>query len=252
MAIIGAPNAGKSSLFNILANQDAAIVSPTAGTTRDVLQVSLNLGGVKCILKDTAGMRTDTEDVIEQEGMKRALRAASSADLVIAMVDSSTDQGKIVIDDVLKELSKEVESRHLVLVLNKSDLSRHRIWEDEIPSDIFQGGIFEISCETNEGIDGFLESLTSIVTRIISKGSENDNDTNTEGAMITRVRHRQHVQAAVEALERFESLSTQGMMAVDLAAEELRLAASELGRITGAVDVEDVLDKLFADFCIGK
>ena len=256
IAIVGAPNAGKSSLFNILANQEAAIVSPTAGTTRDVLQVSLNLGGVKCILQDTAGMRTETDDVIEQEGMKRALRAASSADLLLAMVDSSDDQGSAVIRGVLEELKQEeMESRQFLLVLNKSDLETHPTWQDHTSSDIFQGGVFRISCESNEGIDAFLESLTGTVTQIIAKGVGSDGtDTNcyAEGAMITRVRHRQHVQAAVEALERFESLSTQGMMTVDLAAEELRLAASELGRITGAVDVEDVLDKLFADFCIGK
>lgn len=252
IAIVGAPNAGKSSLFNILANQEAAIVSPTAGTTRDVLQVSLNLGGVKCILQDTAGMRDQTDDVIEQEGMKRAVRAASSADLVLAMVDSSDSQGTSIITDVLEEICNEsVESKHLMLVLNKSDLPVHPQWTKQQPSKVFQGGVFTISCETSDGIDKFLKSLTGTVTGIVSIGGKSKDDA-VEGAMITRARHRQHVQAAVEALERFETLSTQGMMAVDLAAEELRLAASELGRITGAVDVEDVLNKLFADFCIGK
>lgn len=253
IAIVGAPNAGKSSLFNALANQEAAIVSPTAGTTRDVLQVSLNLGGVKCILQDTAGVRAQTDDLIEQEGMKRALRAAASADLVLAMVDSSDEQGAGVVRDVLDELKKEeVKSKQLMLVLNKSDLPMHPLWQEQKPSDVFQGGVYQISCATGEGIDIFLDSLTSTVTGIISKGGESTSDENSEGAMITRTRHRQHVQTAVEALERFEALSRQGMISVDLAAEELRLAASELGRITGAVDVEDVLDKLFADFCIGK
>lgn len=128
----------------------------------------------------------------------------------------------------------------------------HPLWEKEKPSQAFQGGVFEISCETNHGIDSFLDSLTNTVTGIIAGEATGDDLAASEGAMITRARHRQHVQAAVEALERFEVLSTQGMMTVDLAAEELRLAASELGRITGAVDVEDVLDKLFADFCIGS
>ena len=135
IAIVGAPNAGKSSLFNILANQEAAIVSPQAGTTRDVLQVSLNLGGVKCILQDTAGMRAQTEDVIEQEGMKRALRAAASADLVLAMVDSSNEQGSVIITDVLEELKEqhEIESKQLLLVLNKSDLPMHTMWKEQRP-----------------------------------------------------------------------------------------------------------------------
>jgi tRNA modification GTPase len=251
IAIVGAPNAGKSSLFNILANQDAAIVSPTAGTTRDVLQVSLNLGGVKCVLQDTAGMRSATNDVIEQEGMKRALGAATSADFVLAMVDSSDDLGATVITDVLEKMqANEVESKESMLVLNKSDLPTHSQWLDDRPSGVFQGGIFRISCETSNGIDTFLNALTEKVTKAVTRVQ--DTEAPTEGAMITRVRHRQHVQATVEALERFETLSTQGMMSVDMAAEELRLAASELGRITGAVDIEDVLDKLFADFCIGK
>ena len=105
-------------------------------------------------------------------------------------------------------------------------------------------------------IDGFLSALKDHViartTMTATTTNQDDETTMAEGAMITRARHRQHVEAASDALERFVSLSTQGTMAVDMAAEELRLASSELGRITGAVDVEDVLDVLFSDFCIGK
>ena len=108
-----------------------------------------------------------------------------------------------------------------------------------------------MSCETNDGIDSFLDALTLTVQARISSNHNSSNDEN-EGALITRARHRQHVEAAVEALLRFQALSQQGTMAVDMAAEELRLATSELGRITGAIDVEDVLDVLFTDFCIGK
>jgi tRNA modification GTPase len=108
------------------------------------------------------------------------------------------------------------------------------------------GGTYEISCVTQQGIDGFLKALTGTVLDRTTQSGGGD------GALITRARHRQHVEAAVEALDRFGELSQQGSMAVDMAAEELRLAASELGRITGAVDVEDVLDVLFSDFCIGK
>jgi tRNA modification GTPase len=114
------------------------------------------------------------------------------------------------------------------------------------------GGTFYMSCETSHGINVFLEALTTTVLARVQTGNDDDSTLQTEGAIITRARHRQHVEAAVEALIRFETLSQQGTMAVDMAAEELRLATSELGRITGAVDVEDVLDVLFTDFCIGK
>jgi tRNA modification GTPase len=254
IAIVGPPNAGKSSLFNILSNRDAAIVSDIAGTTRDVLEVSLNLGGVKCLLQDTAGVRSVTSDVIELEGMKRAVQAASKADLVLAMVDASqAEQGLQILDSVLHNCT-HLDAPQLWLLLNKMDL----------PSDIRDiqtiallqriGGTHEISCATQQGIDGFLESLTQHVRKMIAASGDDtdDNDLFAEAALLTRARHRQHVQAALEALERFEVLSQQGFMSVDLAAEELRLCASELGRLTGAVDVEDVLDKLFSDFCIGK
>lgn len=249
VAIVGAPNAGKSSLFNLLSNREAAIVSPQAGTTRDVLEVSLNLAGIKCILQDTAGVRSVTDDVIEQEGMKRALKAASEADLVLAMVDSSDSSG-VGLDILQGVLKKDVDPKNVMLLLNKSDLdttnsvdASHSLLEK-------LGGHHSISCVTQTGVDAFLAALTTKVDALVSVDS--DNESPTEGLLITRARHRQHVEAAVAALDRFDVLSLQGPMVVDMAAEELRLAASELGRITGAVDVEDVLDKLFQDFCIGK
>lgn len=285
IAIVGPPNAGKSSLFNVLANRDAAIVSPVAGTTRDVLEISLDLGGVKCILQDTAGVRSESGDLIEIEGMKRAIQAAKRADLVVAMVDSTDystgleilhgildvdnpdDKNPTIRKDTTDE-SRLVNPARVLLVRNKNDLVHSNattpnfmIMNDRLLSRI--GGVYNISCLTQDGIDGFLDALTKrVVGRI--EGSNDDNNNNIihneaahsvstgEDILITRARHRQHIQAAVEALERFSIRSRQGIMVVDMAAEELRLAASELGRITGAVDVEDVLDKLFMDFCIGK
>ena len=263
IAIVGPPNAGKSSLFNLLAKRDAAIVSPIAGTTRDVLQVSMDLGGVKCTLQDTAGVRSQTSDSLELEGIKRARSVAEQADLVVAMVDATeASKGIDIVQEVLKEKDEEsehglhhlVKSEHILLVCNKSDLmnttATKKMTETSFKEkNIIFGGTHEISCVTQEGIDGFLDALTKSV---VSRTTQGNDFSDGEGALITRARHRRHVEAASEALERFEFLSKQGTMAVDMAAEELRLAASELGRITGAVDVEDVLDVLFNDFCIGK
>jgi tRNA modification GTPase len=259
IAIVGPPNAGKSSLFNLLANRDAAIVSPTAGTTRDILEVSLNLGGVKCIVQDTAGVRRSSEDLIEMEGMRRAKLAAAKADLVVAMVDSTEKElGLQILQSVMDQAKDDLTPAQILLVLNKSDLIDGATTKaTEVAGDLSTriGGTFYISCVTQNGIDVFLDSLSAaVVSRVSGDTLDDPNDKKSagEGALITRARHRQHVQTAVEALERFIVLSQQGSNTVDLAAEELRLAASELGRITGAVDVEDVLDKLFADFCIGK
>lgn len=254
IAIVGPPNAGKSSLFNLLAQRDAAIVSPIAGTTRDVLELSLNLGGIKCTLSDTAGVRQESSDVIEQEGMKRARNVAKNADIVVAMVDVlEPEKGTSVLQDVLDMIHNEndeqaPEVNNVLLALNKLDLQDETgeekfrsILPNELTRDL--GGVFQMSCETNDGIDSFLDALTLTVQARISSNHNSSKDEN-EGALITRARHRQHVEAAVEALLRFQALSQQGTMAVDMAAEELRLATSELGRITGAIDVEDVLDVL--------
>jgi len=266
VAIIGPPNAGKSSLFNLLARRDAAIVSPIAGTTRDVLQVSMDLGGVKCTLQDTAGVRSNTTDALELEGIKRAKFVIQEADLVVAMIDiTDASYGMEIVESVLEECddaddddkydnAREVGSTRMLLVRNKQDLieegSKISAAEGTQQQINFGDAIFDISCREQEGIDSFLDALTQKVvarTRLDASSSSSG-----EGALITRARHRQHIEAAAIALERFAVLSREGSMAVDMAAEELRLAASELGRITGAVDVEDVLDVLFSDFCIGK
>jgi tRNA modification GTPase len=190
--------------------------------------------------------------LIELEGMKRAKAAAAKADLVVAMVDTTEKElGLQILKSVMDQAQEHLTSAQILLVLNKSDLIDAASTKmTEVPGDLSSriGGTFEISCVTQNGIDSFLDSLSAAVVARVSDDAldPSDKQSAVEGALITRARHRQHVQTSVEALERFVILSQQGSMSVDMAAEELRLAASELGRITGAVDVEDVLDKLFA------
>lgn len=311
ISIIGPPNAGKSSLFNLLAQRDIAIVSDTAGTTRDVLEMSLNLHGIKCVISDTAGIRSSTSDTIEQEGIKRTYKTAKNANIIVIMIDradispsddeySSDDYEKIIsknIQNILNEILvndfttdtdiSSIKSGKILLVLNKSDLNdkstssdthnilKHSKGLEKIvrysiinnnkennaencnSNNILQkiGGIYEISCKTNEGIESFLENLSNaVVSHVDGSGGDGvgiqaDKD---DDMIMTRARHREHIENTVDALQNFQMLAKQGVISADLAAEELRYAASELGRITGAVDVEDVLDVLFSDFCIGK
>lgn len=264
MAICGPPNAGKSSLLNLLANREAAIVSPIAGTTRDVIEVTLDLGGVRCIVSDTAGVREDasTGDIIEVEGMKRARKVAADAHVLVCMVDASDQEGGT---SAINEVIDEDNGQSVLLLHNKIDLvdkntdaslttNSANTSINSLQQLFSDAETYEISCAQNTGVDIFIEALTD---KVISRVTSNDHDDNEqtiedEGTVITRARHRRHVLSASQALNRFHARSGEGYMALDLAAEELRLAASELGRITGAVDVEDVLDVLFSDFCIGK
>lgn len=258
IAIVGRPNAGKSSLLNLLAGRDAAIVSSSPGTTRDVVEVTLDLSGARCTLQDTAGVRAEEEEgvnEIEVEGMKRARVAARDAHLIVGVVDATDyERGKDAIHELIRD--EETPSKgagNIMYVFNKLDLLDETDKKECIRQLPDEAKNFGISCTTSEGVDEFLLHLTQqALSRVSSSRIDDSSIEGTEGAIITRARHRRHVESATDALKRFEVLSGQGFMALDMAAEELRLAASELGRITGAIDVEDVLDVLFADFCIGK
>ncbi|NQZ14135.1 MAG: tRNA uridine-5-carboxymethylaminomethyl(34) synthesis GTPase MnmE [Alphaproteobacteria bacterium] len=233
VAIIGAPNAGKSSLVNALAQRDVAIVSDMAGTTRDIIEVHLNLGGYPVILADTAGLRPDQlgsndHDTIESEGIKRALQRAEGADIRLLVFDGSADK----LDQHTLEL---VDDKSLVLI-NKSDVSREK------NSGAINGQIpLNISVTTGEGIGEFLNALTTRIEALMKTRSGHDAPT------LTRRRHR----SALEEAHEFLKLAI-AQQAPDLMAEELRAALRSIGRITGRVDVEDLLDVIFRDFCIGK
>ncbi|MEQ9814686.1 MAG: tRNA uridine-5-carboxymethylaminomethyl(34) synthesis GTPase MnmE [Azospirillaceae bacterium] len=224
VAIIGAPNVGKSSLLNALARRDVAIVSDIAGTTRDVLEVHLDLAGVPVIVADTAGLHEAAGDAVEQEGMRRARRRAETADLVIVMADCADARSfaRRLTDYGLADSP----GRTVIPVANKCDLAGAP-----------DGDWLPVSVRTGEGLPRLLDLLGDRAGALIAG----------EAPPITRARHRQAVAAAAEALERALSAPLPELMA-----EDLRLAARALGRITGRVDVEEILDVVFRDFCIGK
>ena len=222
VAVLGPPNSGKSSLVNLLARREAAIVSSTAGTTRDIIEVHMNLGGWPVTLADTAGIRK-SGDEIEREGIRRALNWAKQADVMLVLGDLSTGETP----------QFEVAAARAVRVWNKSDL-RSPMQDPRV-----QPGDLAISCRTGTGIDGLLDALEAVVA---AGGSHPE-----EGLALTRVRHREALKRAAAALG-----NVQHSVSTELAAEELRAAVHALGRITGRVDVEDVLDRVFSNFCIGK
>jgi tRNA modification GTPase len=227
IAILGPTNAGKSSLMNHLSNRDVAIVSEIAGTTRDVIETHLNIDGYPVIISDTAGIR-DSKDEIEKKGIKLSLNRAEEADLKLVVVDAKN----IDFTDVLKGLLNE----NAILIINKSDLLKK-----DIDSEIKKINHVLISIKENENID---ELILKIKNNLKNKFITSDD------ILITRERHRQHLQQCLEHLNNFNQ--KKDIEDFDKAAEDLRLATRHLGMIVGKVDVEEILGSIFDDFCIGK
>ena len=231
VAIVGPPNAGKSSLFNELARRDAAIVSPVAGTTRDVIEVHLDLGGYPVVIADTAGLRR-TADSIEGEGVKRALKRAEQADFKIILLDGSYDAEP-------DEATKGLVDENCFVVFNKADISKVTLDQEAV-----QDGTVKtrsISVKTGQGVRELLDDLgTEVAQRYALQAAPG----------ITRQRHRDALEECLVCLQRFFSATNDS--APELAAEDVRLSARALGMITGRVDVESLLDIVFRDFCIGK
>jgi tRNA modification GTPase len=229
VAIAGPPNAGKSTLLNRIARREAAIVSPIAGTTRDVIEVHLDLGGYPVTVLDTAGMR-HSDDPIEQEGVRRATERAAAADLVLW------------VEDVTELTSGVTPPKAPVVwsVKNKIDLDR-RIKDKTITQEFeLSNMMFYISSLTEQGFISLMEQLGKYAVDYFGS----------EPALVSRERQRKLLEAADRALQAALAEGVQGRE--DIIAEELRVAANALGRLTGRVDVEDILDVIFRDFCIGK
>jgi tRNA modification GTPase len=228
VAIVGPPNAGKSSLLNLLARRDAAIVSSRAGTTRDVVEIWLDLAGFPVVVADTAGLR-EAADEIEAEGVRRARQWAGTADLKIAVFAADETER-----DARAAALSIVDTETLVVV-NKVDLAG--------PGRALARrglGVFPLSLKTGEGVEAFLAALADAVRARMGGAKQ-------IAPLLTRARHREAVGQCRLAIER-----ALGAALPELAAEDLRMAARALGRLTGAVDVEELLDVIFRDFCIGK
>ncbi len=217
VVLAGPPNAGKSTLLNALAQRDVAIVSPIAGTTRDAIEVHCDLGGLPVIVVDTAGLR-ESADLIEQEGVSRARARVQDADLVLWLVPPEGEE------------SAPPPARRLLKLGTKADVSRIR-----------PGCDLMIAAATGEGLPELIGRLEAEAASLMGQGD----------AVITRERHRKALGRAHESLARARGMLA-GRGPLELAAEEARLAARAIGEITGRVDVDDVLDRLFSSFCIGK
>jgi tRNA modification GTPase len=236
VAILGPPNAGKSSLLNRLARREAAITSPVAGTTRDVIEVAVDLAGYPVVLADTAGLR-ETADAIEQEGLRRALARAESAALRLFVFDASRPEDAAA--------AAAWPGPDTILVANKVDLlagsgKAGPLTPTPSPGGekgVMSGGPIYASALTGQGIPDLIDALTARIAR----------DYDSAAPLLTRARHREALEEAAAALRR-------SLIAPlpELRAEDLRLAWRSLGRITGRADVEDLLDVIFADFCLGK
>lgn len=230
IAVVGAPNAGKSSLVNALAGRDVAIVSEHAGTTRDVIEVALDLGGYPAVVADTAGLRPDQlgfgpQDAIESEGIRRALERARTADIKLLLFDAAALPAR-------DPHTAALAGPDSLAVFNKADLMPDNAAREE--------GAVYISARTGQGLGDLVSVLTARAARLAGTG---------ETPSLTRRRHRLALEECLAGLDR--ALGGSGRMP-ELAAEDVRLAARALGRITGRVDVEDLLDVVFRDFCIGK
>jgi len=227
IAIIGPPNVGKSSLLNFLSRREAAIVSEKAGTTRDVIEVHLDIIGMPIIISDTAGIR-ESNDEVEARGVKLAISRAEDADLTIVLLDPKNL-------DFKGFFNSQIENKSLI-VINKSDLGIENI--PKLETNIVP---ITISIKENKNVDKLIDEIKSKLTKQFLK---NDN------VLITRSRHRHHLKECLKHLNSFMEKKVNDDY--DKAAEDLRLSIRHIGTIVGIVDVEEILGSIFENFCIGK
>jgi len=233
VVILGRPNVGKSSLLNRLLKEERAIVTAIPGTTRDVIEESIDIDGVMIHLADTAGMR-ETDDVVEREGIRRARAAQDEADLLLVVVDGSVP---LTSDD--RELLRSVRDRKHMVLLNKADLAE-TVERDPALTDRL---VYIMSAKTGIGIEVVKSAL---LAQLVSGGFEAG-----ESLMVTNARHRDALRRASTSLDQALE-SVRGGMAGELISIDVRAAADALGEITGAITTDEILGRIFSEFCVGK
>eukprot|EP00940_MAST-03C_sp_MAST-3C-sp2_P000495 g495.t1 len=253
VALLGPPNAGKSSLLNRLAQRPAAIVSPLAGTTRDVVETSLNIDGLPVVLSDTAGLRV-TNDPVEQAGVERARTVAEDSFMKLLVLDASDIfVDKSDDDSSALSMALRVADESTVLVLNKVDLVSSSDIETVVTtltgkvSALDPKRVVPLSCTRGTGIDALVRRIGSTVRASLL---EDGKTVASDEPLLTRERHRRLLGNALQAIETALALRDAGQ--IEIVAEELRKAAHEIGSITGHVSVDEILDVIFSSFCIGK
>lgn len=250
VAIVGPPNAGKSSLLNLISKRSASIVSPVKGTTRDVVEVRMDISGYPVILADTAGISDDISNEIELEGVRRSKERIVLSSLIILMFDINDVPTKEHLDKKISEIigaDEDHSQKQILVVLNKTDLTQNSKQHFESTN---ERTFLYISCITGEGITKLIETIQEKIGNYMKLGN---NEISSE-SVITRSRHRIHLDQANKSLTTFIEMHDDGAIQshLDVAAEELRESINCIGRITGRIDIEDILDQLFKDFCIGK
>ncbi len=235
-AIIGRPNVGKSSLLNALTQSDRAIVTPLPGTTRDVLEEFLNIRGIPIKLLDTAGIR-NSQNIVEQEGVRRTYRALEQAEFILILLD-----GSAVLDEQDRELLEKVQSKQHLIVLNKVDLGI-QISADKLRQQYKCSTIVSISATTGMGLDNLKDAVKK---KVLHTARQPD-----DLVIVTQVRHKNALCSAREALELVRN-SIDNQQPGECLALDLRAAVDALGEIVGVTTTDDILGQIFSEFCIGK
>ncbi|XP_055694874.1 tRNA modification GTPase GTPBP3, mitochondrial [Lutzomyia longipalpis] len=256
-AIVGAPNVGKSSFINILGERPVSIVTDIAGTTRDIVEISCNISGYPVTISDTAGLRNKGNDIVEDEGMLRARECAKHADFTIIIMDaiqvveylSKNPQNSIrdYIEEYLKAMEIEIYSPEHIYLVNKTDLI------SEAPTNLAEQRLFWVSCKNSFGLQIAIDEVRKSLKNICGEPT-------TENPVLSQARHRHLLCEGLIHLNVFHDYvgillnSTNSPVELDYAivAEEIRSVIQSIGKITGSVTTEDILDVIFRDFCIGK